>query len=124
MTALRRLSPTVAWLLVAAALVLRLAVPAGWMPVSQGGKLTIMVCSGSNAAPVSVDLGSGEAPQPSRDPCPFGLASGAVAHLPPPIVVPAPPGWPETPRFAQPYAARLVAWRATRPPARGPPKLA
>ncbi|MFC0588840.1 hypothetical protein ACFFF7_05385 [Novosphingobium aquiterrae] len=124
MTALRRLPPSAALLVLALAVLARLALPSGWMPVAHAGEIKIMLCSGAGPVAVSLDLGKGTAPQTPRDPCPYGVASAAPADLPPPIALPDDRHWPEVPAFAAPHAARLVAWRATRPPARGPPHRA
>lgn len=124
MTALRRLSPSAAMLLLALAVLARLALPSGWMPVAHAGEIKVMLCSGAGPVAVTLDLGKGAAPAAPRDPCPYGLAGAAPADLPPLFALPEVLRWPETPAFAAPHVARLVAWRATRPPARGPPLIA
>lgn len=128
MTALRRLSWPIVWLLLAAALLVRLALPAGWMPVVAADGIRIELCSGSGpmyavlAADGSIHP---EGPAAKHDPCPFGLAGATPFDLPPPpLVLPLPPA--ALTALLQPalIAARLTAWRSTRPPARGPPVLA
>ncbi len=125
MTALRRLSPVNALLLLALAVLARALVPTGWMPVAHAGELKIMICSDGSGGAVTVDLGTGPAPQPPRDPCPFAVGSAGAAAVPGAVVPELPTlNWPDTPAFAAPHAARLVAWRSARPPARGPPSFA
>ena len=124
MVALFRLTPGKALALLALAVLARALVPSGWMPVAHAGELKIMLCSGSGPVAVSIDLGTGAAPQTPRDPCPYGIAAGDAADLPPPLSLAVLPRWPDVPALAAPHAARLVAWRATRPPARGPPAFA
>ena len=124
MFAALRLSPRKALILLALAVLARALVPSGWMPVAHAGELKVMLCSGSGPVEVAVDLGKGPAPQTPRDPCPYGVTTASAADVPPPITLLAAPRWPDTPVFAAPHTARLVAWRATRPPARGPPSFA
>lgn len=119
-----RLSPRKALVLLALAVLARALVPSGWMPVAHAGELKVMLCSGSGPVAISIDLGKNAAPQTPRDPCPYGVTTAAAADVPPPLALIVAPRWPDTPAFAAPIAARLVAWRATRPPARGPPTLA
>ncbi|MEZ0497806.1 hypothetical protein [Sphingomonas sp. IW22] len=85
MTRLRRLArdhASLAALLLAAALLLRLLMPAGFMPVADGaGRLTVMVCSGEGSRAMTIAIpGLGERPAKpgpqERDkaggPCAFG----------------------------------------------------
>lgn len=117
------------WSLVAAALFLRAVVPAGWMPAAHESGLRIALCSGSGPQFVTLERDGTlrrDAPVPvqPRDPCPFGLAMAMAADLPAPVALPLPPA--ALAALVGPVlaAARLVAWRAIRPPARGPPVLA
>jgi hypothetical protein len=118
------------WLLAAVVLLLRAAVPAGWMPQAEGGELRVALCSGSG--PIELILGADgtyhrEAPaQPVRhDPCPFGLATAQALDLPtalaiePPLYAQAPDLLPQA-RYTVPPRVH----RALRPPSRGPPALA
>jgi hypothetical protein len=127
MTAFRRLSPALSALLLSAALVLRLVVPSGWMPIAGAGELRLAICTGGAPATLVLHSGAREHDQPGktgRDPCPFAVATGGALDLP------VPPGLPAIIRsmagnahFAQ-LAATITVRRAPRPPARGPPLLA
>lgn len=125
MTALRRLSPLTAALLLALALLGRLAVPGGWMPVFDAtGEVRVAICTGSGPATITLQTHPDGKDRELRDPCPFGLASGQALHVPPFPPLPLPPA--ALALLVMPIlaAARLIAWRATRPPARGPPAFA
>lgn len=124
MLAACRLSPRKALVLLALAVLARALVPSGWMPVAHAGELKVMLCSGSGPVAVTLELGKNAAPQAPRDPCPFAVAASDAADTPPPLDLAALPRWGDAPAFTQPHAARLVAWRAARPPARGPPAFA
>lgn len=119
MDALRRLPRPFALVLLFAALALRVAVPANWMPVSDTrGEITLALCSG--AAPLVVHLDK-QVPQPPRDPCPFALANGGALLTPElPTLAAIEPVRGLLP-VSELIAARLVAARQLRPPARGPP---
>lgn len=122
MSLLRRLHPAFAALLLAATLALRIATPAGTMPVADEHGIRVAVCSGSGASFVEIDPGL-PGKQAPRDPCPYGLAMGGALDVPPVLALPM------APQFAQAIypglvAARLTAWHALRPPARGPPAFA
>ncbi len=117
------------WLLLGAALVLRAALPSGWMPAANPDGLRMALCSG--AAQKFAVLGAdgrlhrdAPAEQAPRDPCPFGIAAAQVADLPTQIDLPQPPAplaVMPPPALAQ---AAAPARRNLRPPARGPPALA
>lgn len=123
MTLLRRLHPAFAMLLLAATLALRLAVPAGYMPVADEHGIRVEICTGTGKAFVEIDPGSPNDSQP-RDPCPFGLGGGPALDAPPPPAVSGAPAALADHPYPGLVAARLIAWRALRPPARGPPALA
>jgi hypothetical protein len=118
-----------AWLLFAAALLARAAVPAGWMPSAGQDGVRIVLCSGYGSVTAVIDAAGHvhkEEPQHKapHDPCPFGLAAAKALDQPPDIGI-APP----LPVFAALTgpalaAARLVVRRGLRPPARGPPSFA
>lgn len=124
MCLLRRLDPRLLLLLMAAALALRIAVPAGFMPVADGHGLRVEICTGSGPQTVEIDPGTTPERDQPRDPCPYGLAAGQALTLPPPpelahiALANSPPPYPGL------VAARLIAARALRPPARGPPAFA
>lgn len=122
MNRLRRLDPTFGLLLLAATLLLRAAVPSGFMPVADQHGVRVAICTGSGPATVTIDPGPPQK-DPPRDPCPYGLATGDALDLPVAIVVPAAPAFVAV-SYPGLAAARLTAWRALRPPARGPPAFA
>ncbi|KHL25487.1 hypothetical protein PK98_01995 [Croceibacterium mercuriale] len=132
MTRLRHLGRThalLAGLLLACALVMRLALPAGLMPVSAGGQITLALCTAasSHAGPASITIdlpakAASDAPDGADDgPCPFAasaapaLADGEGPDLAAPALLFAefalpPPAVPAPPRLA-----------FLTPPLRGPP---
>ena len=123
MTILRRFNPAFLMLLMLAALALRIAVPAGFMPVADAEGIRVEICTGAGKGFIELDPGNSRG-EPQRDPCPYGLAAAAALDAPPPLgLLTAPPA-----PLALPYpgliAARLIAARALRPPARGPPAFA
>ncbi len=113
----------------ALALSLRLALPAGLMPVQTAQGLVVSLCGGMAGATIVVDVGLGEDPdQPGQErpaqPCAFALL-GAPAVAGDAPVAPAPPASvplalavPPLHRIDVPRRAFLV------PPLRGPPALA
>lgn len=117
------------WLFLAAALLLRGAVPAGWMPTSGQGGVRIALCTGIGAE--FLILGSDgklhkDAPKPTspRDPCPFALATGSAANATPEVHLPQPPATLAPLIFAKFAEIALAQRKYPRPPARGPPALA
>lgn len=117
-----------ALLLVAAALMLRAMLPAGWMPVGEADGIRVALCTGAGPAFVTLTRDGKvhkEAPrQAPRDPCPFGLLSAQAADIPPPVALAAAPIVPGQVAARLPDAARAVIRRTALPPARGPPELA
>lgn len=124
MCLLRRLDPRLLLLLMAAALALRIAVPSGFMPVADEHGLRVEICTGSGPLTVEIDPGKTPQQEQQRDPCPFGLAAGPALTLPPLPQLPAAPLAHSPPPYPGLVAARLIAARALRPPARGPPVFA
>lgn len=122
MSLLRRLHPAFAVLLLMATLALRVATPAGYMPVADEHGLRVAICSGNASSFVEIDPGL-PGKQAPRDPCPYGLATGGALDVPKEMT---PPAAPQFARAIYPglVAARLAAWQALRPPARGPPAFA
>jgi hypothetical protein len=123
---LRRPQPYI-WLLLAAALVARALLPAGWMPVTNGGEIRVALCTstGPSFAFLARDGSLHEHPsdQPERDPCPFALAAGPATDVPPADLPTA--LVPTTDRAAPSFETTAEIIRRTlRPPARGPPGLA
>jgi len=114
-----------------AALLVKLLVPAGFMPVLDGGTLRIEICAGvTPAAPAVQPMagmkhgGHGDAPASKPElPCAFaGVAMPSLAAVDPLLLVLAI-------AFAMRLAAAIVAPRPftapafLRPPLRGPPAL-
>ncbi len=66
-----------------AALLLRLLVPAGWMPVA-GNPALLSLCSTAAAGPAADLPGDADA-----GPCGFALALGPALLAPPPLLLPA-----------------------------------
>lgn len=92
------------------------------MPVADQHGMRVAICTGSGPATVTIDPGLPREQQP-RDPCPYGLATGNALDLPQAIYVPALPVFAAV-AYPGLVAARLAAWHALRPPARGPPAIA
>jgi len=133
MAALRRLlrtCPALAALIVAAALAVRVLVPAGYMPTLDNGRIVIGICNGYGPMTMAIavsgldhhgDADGHPAPRP-----------GAFPALPPPLVGgggprPPPPGGPPGPGAARCGTASPRPPRAAaglRPPLRGPPLVA
>jgi hypothetical protein len=122
-------------LAVAAAFLIRAALPLGWMPAQTQDGIRVLLCTSDGSStrtielvlPKSGDDGQGTGQHPDdlpRDPCPFGAALAKAFDIPAPLAVP------EIPALAAPevrmetVTARIVAARAIRPPARGPPLAA
>ena len=128
MTVLRRSRPPIVWLLLAAALLLRAALPAGWMPAAGQDGVRIALCT-SNGSEFAVLTRDGklhkQAPKPAapREICPYALAASGAANVPPVVplqaqlVTLAPLNYPASAAIA------LVPIIFAHPPARGPPAL-
>ena len=127
MTALRRLLPIVCGLLLVSLLVARAFVPSGWMPVATERGIEVLLCTGEGprtlelAADGSFHERQQDAP---RDPCPFAIGGWAPFILAVLQELPLPPAALSALQVPGLVSARLVAWRALRPPARGPPSFA
>lgn len=116
-----------ALVLVALALLVRVAIPQGWMPVAQADGFGFAICSGSGPAAGWVDLdGSGEhKPDKSAHdhPCAFaGMSAPLLGGADVSVALPAPAV------AAIPSAAHLAAaighgLAAPPPPSTGPPAL-
>jgi hypothetical protein len=63
------------------ALVLRAAIPAGWMPSESVGTVTLVLCSGGETKAVGVDLGGAPAGHSSKEGQPCSFAAGAPPLL-------------------------------------------
>lgn len=127
MTLLRRLNPAIVLLLLAAAVLARVALPPGWMPVAAHDGIRIELCTSNGPVFALLDSDGNvrpDTPEPARDPCPFGMAGSADLGLPP--VLAAVPAAPVLAALFVPVlaAVRLAAWRALHPPATGPPAFA
>lgn len=128
-------SRTLGVLLLAAVLLGKALVPAGWMPAQTAQGLTVLICSGdgparafldasgqiTHADPATPDSGH---PSETRDPCPFA-ALALAAPLP---QAPAATGLPPVPAAAPPagLAAITIGQGLAAPPpwATGPPRSA
>lgn len=117
------------WLALVAAVLLRAALPSGWMPVAQDDGIRVLLCSGSG--PVEIVVPVKRAAEPSNgdhgavpnEPCPYGLALAKVMDMPaaaPEVAMPHAGKALDGERLA---AARLAILHNLRPPARGPPTL-
>lgn len=118
----------------ACAMLLRFAIPAGWMPVADGSGIRLTICTGMGpmdpAAMAGMAGGRHGLPMPGHGhadgdhPCTFaGLAAALVEPLLPPL--PAPSAGAAMPR--KPAADLVGVGRglaAPPPPATGPPLLA
>lgn len=119
----------------ACALLLRLAVPAGWMPVADAHGLRLTLCGGMGpidgpAAPAMHMAGSGHA-MPGHDghggadhPCTFSALGAFLTGpaLPPPLLL---PSRVSAPRFVQHGVVAVGrGLAAPPPPSTGPPLLA
>jgi hypothetical protein len=65
------------------ALVVRTAIPAGWMPSQRVGTVSLILCSGSGTKAVVVDLGGSTGDHPSKDGHPCSFAVGGSPALQP-----------------------------------------
>jgi hypothetical protein len=130
MARLRHLSATqrrLMLVLFACALLVRLLVPAGWMPAADASGAHLVMCDGGAAAMPAHGMDHGKAPMhhqgPSDHPCSF---AGPVAAIDTPLVaVPLPP---VAPRYALAIERRAGAvgrgLAAPPPPPTGPPAFA
>ena len=123
MTALRRLSPALAALILALVMVGRVAVPTGWMPSVGSEGIEIRLCTGQGPATMILDLGQ-ESPQEPRDPCPFALGAPAFPLPPALAVVPAPQPLAERPAAPPQAPPPHASAPQGLPPPTGPPALA
>lgn len=125
----RRFRLPIIWLLLAAAILLRAGMPAGWMPTSGEDGVRIALCTGMGTQYLVMDSEGGlhqdaPAPQAPRDPCPYALASAQVTDIPQPGDVPQPPALLAPLHAPGAAAAAATQRRSIRPPARGPPSFA
>lgn len=111
-----------AWLLIAVVLLLRAAVPQGFMPErTVEGSMTLTLCGSGGV--VHIPFEKKETPKADEAPSHCTFAGIGVADLPPPLVLPS-LEW-TAPAFAERHeAAQLTARLYPRPPARGPPSFA
>ena len=123
MTALRRLSPALAALLLALVMVGRVAVPTGWMPSLGSEGIEIRLCTGQGPATMILDLGH-EAPEEPRDPCPYALAAPAFPLPPAVAAVPIPTALAERPAALPQAPPPPASAPHSLPPPTGPPAFA
>ena len=109
---------------------LRLLVPAGWMPVAQGGAVVVTICTGQGAVPILLD-GSGKRFDPGKMPpahssdgqhCPYA-ALGQSAVPPADAVIPLAWAADRDRAVLTATAWRLGAHRQHAPPSTGPPNI-
>ena len=123
-----RTAPTLksaAWaMILALALAMRLVTPAGFMPMFDGGRLTVVECPGSGPMPMMPMSGMDQGQKKLCQSCPHATATGAG-------LVDAKPLMPEIARFApvplsvgSDFTLALARGQHERPPAIGPPILA
>jgi hypothetical protein len=81
-------------MLLAAALCLKIFLPAGYMPSAQGGDMVVALCSSMAPAGETVTIripgkgGAGDASDSARHSCAFApLAAAALDSIPPAIVI-------------------------------------
>lgn len=128
---IRRLDRRILFALVACALLLRAAMPAGWMPsAGADGVMRVSVCTGMGAQTMWIGrdgaVHHGEAPAPGHhdgQPCAFG-ALGVGLDATPGVAV-APPLAPPLTVAAETRQRAAVGrgLAAPPPPATGPPRL-
>ena len=106
--------------LLAAILVLRLLTPAGFMPVFEGGRLTIVACPDASPAAPSPAHHHGDAGKTPHS-CAYATASGLGSLTPDPVTLP-------EPLLLGAAMVLLSAWLFAarsrvpeRPPSTGPP---
>ena len=116
-------------------LAVRLATPFGFMPGEAGGRLALVECP--DAYPhlkpaVAADHGGmhhapghgedGEKAASASTVCPFAAGMAPAGPLPEPLLVTAPPEWPERPAGEAIAPAPVIFLRTAPPlPARAPP---
>lgn len=110
-----------AWLLVALVLLLRAAVPQGFMPErTESGTITLTVCGSGGLLHIPIERDA-----PARKPAPSHCAFAGIgaADLPPPLALPERTWMPL--EFAEAAeVAQATARLYPRPPSRGPPAAA
>lgn len=119
---------SIAVLLIACAMALRLAVPAGFMPSAARGRIVVVLCGDAGATRLALDTrGEHENNQPqdghrlAETPCLFaGLGSLALASVDELVVDVAPLFEAEIATWVIRRALKPVS-RSVRPPVRGPP---
>lgn len=137
MTALRqhfRLHPRAAAWLLAATLLMKLLVPAGFMPVAEADTIRIELCSGygpatasmpmSTAMPMQMPMGEHhgghDKPQP---PCEFSVLGAAGLAGADAVPIAGPLLFPPLPPAAFETAIQPLRQAHLRPPTRGPPTI-
>jgi hypothetical protein len=110
-----------AWLLVALVLLLRAAVPQGFMPErTESGGMTLAACGSGGLVHIPIER---DAPAQKRTPSHCAFAGIGAADLPPPLVLPA-RNWMPAEFAERAEAAQSTARLYPRPPSRGPPAFA
>lgn len=108
-------------MLVALVLLLRAAVPQGFMPErSESGTITLTVCGSGGLVHIPIER---DAPTQKRVPSHCAFAGIGAADLPPPLTLPE-RSWAPAEFAEQAEVAQGTARLYPRPPSRGPPILA
>ena len=100
------------------ALLLRAALPAGFMPAAGDG-FALTICTGHGA----LALGKAAPAQPGTDIHACGFAAAGAADAPPPLALAAPIVVTAEPARALPVGAIVPGPAAALPPSTGPPAL-
>jgi hypothetical protein len=123
--------PTVAVLLVALALAMKLLVPSGYMLAPSSKYLTVLVCSGTNMDPVTIKVpmapkapGTGDHDKAAKDACAFSALGHASLAAVDSILLAAAILFVLALGFLPAPTVRRALPTHLRPPLRGPPLTA
>lgn len=107
--------------LFAVTLAMRLLTPSGFMPAFDQGRLMIVDCPGSGAAPMLPMRGMGHDPGKTCQLCPHAIATGAGLTDPVPVGIGAPIFAAFVPVIWRLLTFEVANIKHSRPPAIGPP---
>lgn len=107
--------------LFAVTLAMRLLTPSGFMPAFDQGRLTIVDCPGSGAAPMLPMRGMDHDPGKTCRLCPHAIATGAGLTDGAPVGIGAPIFAAFVPVIWQLLTLEVASIKHSRPPAIGPP---
>lgn len=115
-------------LLVGLALLMRIAVPAGYMPAFAGGAITVVLCSGDAPQKMTMAMPGGAGHRDGEHgrelPCGFSALSVASLAGADPVVIPAAIAFIVATTIAASRARVAARTPYLRPPLRGPPTTA